>query len=171
MAAERAAFEKRIASGSNSWPCRAGKSQVAVAAAVVDQPEERQQLRPRAVARVHRVRIARLVLPQPLEQPGHRVVLLVDIARRHQPAVLGVEDEHQPHQRGEQPAVHLVRLFAQHLREQLALRIVVRALESADQFPQRLEHLAGQLGGDVVLILAALGAGARATVRLVLDDR
>ena len=41
---------------------------------VVDQPEQRQQLRPGAVALVHRVGVARGVLAQPLEQAGDRVV-------------------------------------------------------------------------------------------------
>ena len=51
-----------------------------VAAAVVDQPEQRKELRPRAVARVHRVGVARLVLAQPLEEAGDRVVPLIDLA-------------------------------------------------------------------------------------------
>ena len=42
--------------------------QVAVAAAVVDQAEEGEQLRPGAVALVHRVGIAPGVGAQPLEQ-------------------------------------------------------------------------------------------------------
>ena len=135
----------------------------------MNEAEERQKLRPRAEARVHRVGIARLIVSQPLEEPRDRVVLLIHVARRHQAAVLGIEDEHQAHQRGEQPAVHLVRLFAQHLRQQHALRIVVRALESADEIPQRLQHLAGQLGGDLVLRLAAPAQERGQPMRLVLE--
>ncbi len=49
------------------------------------------------------------------KRPDDRVVPLVDVAWRHQAAVLGVEDEDEAHQRGEQAAVDLVRVLAQHL--------------------------------------------------------
>ena len=80
--AVRPAFEKRIGVRIESRPCRAVNAG-AVAAAVVDKPEQRQQLRPRAVARVHRVRIPRLVFAQPLEEARDRVVRA---GRRRPPA-------------------------------------------------------------------------------------
>ena len=79
----------------------------------------------------------------------------------HQPAVLGVEQEHQPQQHGEQPGVDLVRVVVQHVAEQFALAQVVGRLEAAQQLVQRGQHLLGQLGGDGVLVLAAVGEDGR----------
>ena len=136
--------------------------QAAVAAAVVDQAEERQQLRPGAVALVHRVGVAAGVGAQPLEEAGDRVVVGVDRVAGEQAAVLGVEEEHEPHEDGEQAGVDLVRVVGEHLAEQLALALVVGRLEAAEQLVEGGEHLLGQLRRDDVLVLAALGEDGRA---------
>ena len=50
--------------------------------------------------------------------------------------------------------------------EQLSLRLVVRCLETTEQFVKRLKHLAGKLRGDDVLILAAAFEDGRKTFSL-----
>ena len=64
----------------------------------------------------------------------------------HQAAVLGVEQEDQPHQHRDQPGVDLVRLVREDLPEQLALALVVGRLQAAEQLEQRRQHLLRQLG-------------------------
>ena len=123
----------------------------------MDQAEERQELRPCAVAVVHRVGVPTSVLAEPLEEAGDRVVLLVDLVVREEVAVLGVEDEHEPHQDGEQARVDVVRIVREHLAEQFAPALVVGRLEAADQLVECCEHLLGELGRDEVLVFAAIG--------------
>nr|WP_165251981.1 hypothetical protein [Paludisphaera soli] len=130
--------------------------QPAVPAAVVDQAEERQELRPRAVAVVHRVGVPAGILAEPLEEAGDRIELLVDLVAGDEPAILGVEHEDEPHQHGEQSRVDVVRVVLQHGPEQFALRPLVGRLEPPDEFIEGLEHLLGELGGDEVLVLAAV---------------
>lgn len=88
--AERASLEERIRIGIEEPPVARRKTHVAMAAAIVDEPEERQQVGPRSVARVHGVGIARLLLAESAEEPGEGVVALIDVAGRHQTAILGV---------------------------------------------------------------------------------
>ena len=75
----------------------------------VDQAEERHEVGPGAIALIHRVGMARLVLDQPGEQAGDRVILDEQVVGRKHLPLLGVEQEDQPHQDGEQPFVDLVR--------------------------------------------------------------
>ena len=130
-------------------------------AAVVDQAEERQELRPAPIAVVHRVGMPPGVLAEPLEEADDRVVLLVDLVVREERTVLGVEDEHQPQQDAEQARIDLVRVVLQHVAEQLAVPLVVGRLEAAEQLIERGQHLLGQLGRDEVLVLPALGEDGR----------
>ena len=122
-------------------------------------PEQGQELGPGPVALIHRVGVAALVLDQPREQAGDRVVADEQVVGRKHLALLGVEQEHQPHQDREQPFVDIVGAVGPvaQAREELAPRFLVGRLEPFQQLEQGGEHLLGELGGDLVLILAALG--------------
>ena len=128
-----------------------------MSSSVVDQPEERQELGPGAEAVGHRVGIAPGVLAQPLEKPGDRVVLLVDLVVREERTVFGIEDEHQPQQNAEQACINLVRVLLQHVAEQFAMSLVVGRLETAEQLVKGGQDLLGQLCRDQILVLPALG--------------
>ena len=107
-----AAFEERVGVGVEQAALARDEAEALVAAAFVDQPEQRQQPRPGAVAPVHQVadagrhppgawrtgRAARSAARRP--GPGHQV------------PVLGVEDEDEAHQRGDEAAVDLLRVAA-----------------------------------------------------------
>ena len=84
--------------------------------AVVDHAEEDEQLRPGAVALVHRVRVEGVVLAQPLVQPRERVVAQERLVLGQHVALLGVEQEHEPQDHGEQRAVDLVGVLGERLR-------------------------------------------------------
>ena len=106
---------------------------------------------------VHRVGVPTGVLAEPLEEAGDGVVLLVDLVVREKVAVLGVEDEHEPHQDSEQARIDVVRVVREHLAEQITPALIVGRLETADQLVECREHLLGKLGRDEVLVLAAIG--------------
>ncbi len=126
-------------------------------AAFVNHAEERKQLRPGPEPLVHRVGVTALVGPQPLEQSRDRVEVGVDRIAGEQVAVFGVQDEDQPHEHGQQAGIDVVGVFAEHVGQQLALALVVGRLEAADQFVKGGQHLLGELRGDDVLVLAAVG--------------
>ena len=128
-----------------------------VPAAVEHQPEQRQQARPGAVTLVHRVRVAAGVGAQPLEQAGNRVVTGPYVVLREQLPVLRVQQEDQPEQHGQQPAVDLLRVLPGQLAQDPPRRRLVRRLEAAQQLPERAEHLLREAPGDLVLVAAALG--------------
>ena len=138
-----------------------GQAELAVAAAVVDESKEGDELRPRAVATVHRVRVMAGILAEPLEQPRDRVVPNEHLLARHQPAVLGVQQEHEPHEHGDEPCVDLVWVRGEHFAEEVAIPLIVRRLEAAEQLEESREHLLGKFRGDGVLILSALCEQAR----------
>ena len=84
------------------------------AVALVDQPEQREQPAPGAAPLVHRVGIERGVLDQPGVEAAHGIAGLVELprARRRcsdgrEVAVLGIEDEDEPHQDREQALVEM----------------------------------------------------------------
>src|SRR5690606_17877185 len=70
----RAALEEREAIRIEQDAMASGEPHLAPFRAVVNHPEQRQQLRPRAVALVHRVRKERRVLAQPIVEAGQRVI-------------------------------------------------------------------------------------------------
>ncbi len=124
----------------------------------VDQPEQADQVSPGPVALIHRVGVAPFVLDEPGEQAGDRVVADEEIVAGEGLALLGVKQEDQPHQNGEQPFIDLrgaVGPVANSGQKPTA-RILVGGLEPLDQLEKRGEHLLGKLGGDLVLELAAL---------------
>ena len=85
-------------------------------------------------------------------------MLRVDRVAGQQAPVFGVEQEHQPHEHGEQAARRRRRGPRRSTsRSSSPLALVVGGLEAAQQFVQGVQHLPGELGGDVVLVLAAVG--------------
>ena len=150
-----APFEEGKAGRVEQPPLAGDEGQVAVPAAAVDQPEQRQQLRPGPEALVHGVRVRGRVGAQPGEQAAEGVVLLVHRMVGHHAAVLGVEEEHQPHQHDDQPAVEVARRFARQRRQGAVAR--VRRHEPAQQLVQRGQHLAREPRRDLGLRLAAPG--------------
>jgi hypothetical protein len=132
-------------------------------AALVDQAEQGQQARPGAVTPVHEVVVPGGVLPELGEQAAQPVVLLVDRVLGHQVPVLGVEDEDQAHQRGDEAAVEVLRaLSGQGLQPALGIAPVGRN-EASQQLVERAQHLPGELGRDSVCAsrLASRRAGRR----------
>jgi hypothetical protein len=88
--------------------------------------------------------------------PASRVVLPERLVRRQHLALLGVEQEHEPEDHGEQRAIHLVWPLREHLAQQRSARRVVRGLETAQQLVERVEHLPGEALADLVLESAAV---------------
>ena len=100
------------ASGSNSFPPRAWIEAGCVA--FVDEPEEREQPAPAAAPLIHGVGIERGILGELGVEAADGIARLVDCrapavgARGQQVAILGVENEDQPHQDGEQALVEML---------------------------------------------------------------
>ena len=151
------AFQKIVAIRVEQVSLAGRNPQCTMPSALVDHAEERQQLCPSPETLVHRVGIAALIVAQPLEQPGDRVEVAVDRIGGKQVAVLGVQDEDQPHEHGQQTGVDVVRVFAEHVGQKLALALVVGRLESANQFVKGRQDLLGKLRRDDILVLAAVG--------------
>lgn len=97
----RPAFEDREALGVEERPAPGDEADLVPAAATaptaVHEAEEDEELGPGAEAVLHRFGKARVILLEPGEEPAHRVGLLVDRARRHEAALLGIEQEDEPH--------------------------------------------------------------------------
>ena len=103
------------------------------AIAGVDKAEQGQEAMPSAVALVHRVGVQRRVFQKSGVKGAHAVALVVEgprhrvVARGDQGAVLGIEQEHQPHQHGEQAAIHMLRLLLRQAGDLLRRRGVQAA--------------------------------------------
>jgi hypothetical protein len=101
-----------------------------------------------------------------LEEAEHAEVLGVGgVVDGEEAAVLGVEDEDEAQQDGEEAAVEVVVLGVEGFDGAAASAVAVGGgLEAGEQDLERLEDLAGELFGDVGLAAAALGrsAGKRA---------
>ena len=150
-----AALEERVAVGVEQHAVAGGHRRLASLRAVVDHAEQDEQLGPGAVALVHRVRVAGVVLAQALVQSRERVVAQERLVLREHVALLGVEQEHEPEDHGQQRPVDLVGVLGERCAQQLAAGGVVGGLEAAQQLVQRVQHLLGELLADLVLELAA----------------
>ena len=117
------------------------------AAAIKHQPAQAHQPGPGTEPLLHGVGVFALVLLQLLVDAAELVVLLVHRIAGHQRFVFGVEQEHQPHQHGDQAAIELLgiplRQFAQQFNV-LPLAQLIGLLEAPQQIPQRRQHLIGQ---------------------------
>ena len=154
-------FQKRIHRRIEQPPAPRRQPQIAMPRPAVNQPKQRQQLRPRPIPRIHRIGIAPGVGLQPLEQPAHRVMVDVQRIGGDQPAIFGVQDKNQPQQHRQQAAVDRIRVAAGQLAQQRPVGLGIGGLKPAQQFVQRRQHLGGQLGRDRILIAAALGQNRR----------
>ena len=76
-----AAFKEEIAIWIEKVTLARRDAQGSVAAAAIDQPEQCEQLRPRAKALIHGVWVAAIVDSQPLIQPRDRVIVREDLDR------------------------------------------------------------------------------------------
>ena len=145
------AFEEREAVGVEQCAVASGQAQSVGVGAVVEQPEQHQELRPGAVALVHGVGVERGVLAQAFVQAGEGVVARERFAVRQQVALLGVEQEDEAQDDGEQRVVDVVGTLGQGLAQQRALRRVVSRLHAAQQLVQGMQHLLGQPLAHLVL--------------------
>ena len=123
-------------------------------AAAVDDAEEGEELRPRAEAVVHGVRVTLGIGAQSLEESAHGVVPDVKPAARQQPAVFGEEDEHEPEQDGDEAAVDVGGIPGGEFAEEFALGAFVRGLEAAQEFVEGVEDLLGENFRDAGLVVA-----------------
>ena len=130
--------------------------QVPSRGAIVDDAEERQQLRPRPESLIHRVGVQSGILAQALVEPRERVVADERFVVREHPALLGVQEEDEAQEDREQGVVHAVGVFPELVPEELTPRGVIRSLEAAQEFVERVEHLLREPLADLVLVLAAV---------------
>ena len=104
-----ASFEESVAAGIEEVAAASGQIELgSVAAAVIDEAEQCEELRPGSEALVHRVGIPGRVVAEPLEEAPDAVMVSVNGIRREQSAILGEEDEYQPQQNREQTLVDLI---------------------------------------------------------------
>ena len=155
FAARGAAFEERVAVGVEEMAGAGGHREVGMFAAAVDDAEEGEELRPRAEAVVHGVRVTLGIGAQSLEESTHGVVPDVKPAAGQQPAVFGEEGEHEPEQHGDEPAVDVVGITGGEFAEEFALGAFVRGLEAAQEFVEGVEDLFGENFRDAGLVVAA----------------
>ncbi len=150
------AFEERKAVRVEQRAVAPRQAQPVGVGAVVEQAEQHQELRPSAVALVHRVGVQRGVLAQALVQAGERVVAHERLAVRQQVALLGVEQEHEAQDDGEQGVVDVVGAFGQRRAQQRAVRQVIGGLEAAEQLVEGVQHLLRQPLAHRVLVAPAV---------------
>ena len=123
----------------------------------VDQAEERQEPAPAALALLHRVGVEGGVLGELGVEAAERIAALVERAggavgpRRHELAVLGVEDEDEAQEDREQAFVEVLGTLAGEAFDQRRLG----GVEPAQELVECPQDLLGQRGGDGGLGLAA----------------
>src|SRR5713226_8049146 len=93
----------------------------AMPGAIVEQTIESQELWPSAVTLIHRVWKARIVFAQTSEESDDRVVFVVNRIGGKQSPILGVQDEHQPQQAGQETAVNVLWILFEGFPQQFAL--------------------------------------------------
>ena len=119
------AFEEKVAVRIEEVALARRNAHSTMAAALVYEAEESQQLRPRAIPLVHGVRVSASVGTQPLIEAGHRVVVRVYRIGGKEAAVLRIQQKHQAQQRGEQAGVDQVRVPRQDVVEQSPMHLGV----------------------------------------------
>ena len=151
-----ATFEKREAVRVKQHPVAARQMQITGLHAIVDHAEEHQQLRPRPIALLHRIRVERGILAQPLVESRERVAVQERLILRQHLALLRVEQENQAQNHRQQPAIDLIRLVVQRAVQQRPVRLFIRRLHTTQQGVERVQHLLRQALADLVLKLTAL---------------
>ena len=151
----RAAFEERVAVGIEQPAAVGGQPQRVVLDPGVDGAEEREHAVPggrRALQRVLALAVGALVQLRAQRARGQRlgVARVVD---GQQPALLGHEQEDEPHHHGDRAAVDLVLIEA---RQQRAVALAVGRVERGDQQLDAAAHLRAELVGDLLLLVRAL---------------
>ena len=129
-----------------------------VARSVVDEAKQHEQLRPGAEALVHGVRVEGCVFAQALVEAGERVVPDEGLVLRQHAALLGVEEEDEAQDHGEQSAVDVVAIAfgRERLAQQRCAGSVMGGLEPAQKLVERVHHLLGEALAHLVLVLAAV---------------
>ncbi len=131
----------------------------------VDHPEERAEPAPRAVPQLHRVRVARGILPELLEEASHGVPLDVQRILRDEPLILGKEQEDEAHQRRQETAVDVRRVLHRRPEERPVIHAIGR-LEPAEERVEREEHLPREARGDLGLVTPTVLENGRQPLRL-----
>ena len=156
-AAGKTVFEEREPVGIEEVAVARRQMQPVRLGTVVKQPEQHQELRPGAVTLIHRVGMERGVLAQALVKPGQRVVTREGLPGRQQVALLGVEQEDEPQDDGEQRVVDVIGTLRQRLAQQFTVRCVIGRLHAAQQLVERVQYLLGQPFAHLVLEAPAVG--------------
>ena len=125
---------------------------------VVDEPEQDQELRPRAETLAHGVRMQGGVFAETFVEAAERVVAEEGVVFRQHAALLGVEQEDEAEDDSEEPSVDVVPVAAlgEGLAKQPAARGVMGGLEPPDEFVEGVHHLLGETLAHLVLVLAAV---------------
>ena len=129
-----------------------------VARSVVDEAKQHEELRPGTETLVHGVRVERGVFAQALVEAGERVVPDEGLVLRQHAALLGVEQEDEAQNDGEQTAVDVVAIAfgRERLAQQPSAGSVMGGLEPAQKLVERVHHLLGETLAHLVLVLAAV---------------
>ncbi|HTR27412.1 MAG TPA: hypothetical protein VMI10_25810 [Terriglobales bacterium] len=130
-------------------------------AARIDQSEQDKKSRPCSEASIHHVRVAAVILPQSVIQPGHRVVIRVERIGREEAAVFGEQKEDQAQQHCQQSVIDVIGIACKDISEQLSAGLIIGGLEAAQELIQGLKHLLCELCRDDVLIFTAVGQDGR----------
>ena len=154
-AAGLAALQERVAVGVEQPAAVGGQSQRVVLDPAVHGAEQREDPVPgggRALERILAVAVGALLElgAQRARGQGLGVARVVD---RQQPALLGDEQEHEPHHHGDRAAVDL---GLSRSCEQLAVTVAVLAVERRDQQLDGAADLGAELVGDLLLLARAL---------------
>ena len=125
---------------------------------VVDEPEQDQELRPRAETLVHGVRVQGGVFAETFVEAAERVVAEEGVVFRQHAALLGVEQEDEAEDDSEEPSVDVVpvAVLGERFPKQLPAGGIVGGLEPPDELVEGVHHLLGEALAHLVLVLAAV---------------
>ena len=125
---------------------------------VVDEAEQDEKLRSGAEALVHGVRVERGVFAQTFVEAGERVVAEEDVVLRQGSALLGMEQEDETENDGEEGAVDVVpvAVLGERLAKQILAGGVMGGPEPPEQLVEGVQHLFREAFAHLVLLLAAV---------------
>lgn len=137
------AFKEKVAIGIKQVSFARRDLHPSVAAARTDQPKQRQELRPRAVALVHGVVIAARVGTEPFVKPSHRVVVGVHRIGRKKCTILGIQHKDKTQQGRQKTVINMIGISREDLAEQFSFGLIIRRLEATQHLVKGLENLFG----------------------------